>query len=330
MINKEQIKKIGLYVFSGIGILAILLAIFLFGKSTFPPFSSIKTSNNLSYDEGYFSDSVSEGTAMTPTANYKNRNQIKSSAVANNAVLQNNETMDRKITKNGELELLVKNAEITAQDITKKTNELNGFIQNVNIREVQEGVKSGTITIKVPADAFEQAIADFKTFGIKVEREAINSDDITEQYIDIEAQLKNYRAEEQGYLEVMKRAYTVEDILKVSQYLSNIRGQIDRLEGQIKYLNRQIEMSQIIVYLTAEAEVEIFGLRWRPLYEIQKSFRNLMSGLQVYINAIISFVFFLPVLLIWLTTLTFLIWLIAKIIKWLHKRKNSHNKILNQ
>jgi len=328
--NKEQIKKIGLYVLSGIGTLAILIAIFLFGRSIFFPFNSVKTLNSFSYSEGYYGNSVSGGTAMAPTVDYESRNQIKSSAVANDAMLQNSETTDRKITKNGELELLVKSAEITAQDITKKTNELNGFIQNVNIREVQEGVKSGTITIKVPADKFEQAMADFKTFGIKVEREAINSDDVTEQYVDMEAQLKNYRAEEQGYLEVMKRAYTVEDILKVSQYLSNIRGQIERLEGQMKYLDRQIAMSQITVQLTAEAEVEVFGLRWRPLYEIQKSFRNLLSGLQIYVNAIINFIFFLPVLLIWLTTLTFLIWLVAKIIKWLHKKRSNHNKIPNQ
>lgn len=328
--NKEKIKKIGLYVLSGIGTLAILITIFLFGKSIFFPFSNVKTLNSLSYSEGYFGDSVSGGMAMAPTVDYESRNQIKTSTVANDAVLQNSETTDRKITKNGELELLVKSAEITAQDITKKTNELNGFIQNVNIREIQEGVKSGTITIKVPADTFEQAMADFKTFGIKVEREAINSDDVTEQYVDMEAQLKNYRAEEQGYLEVMKRAYTVEDILKVSQYLSNIRGQIERLEGQMKYLDRQIDMSQITVYLTAEAEVEVFGLRWRPLYEIQKSFRNLLSGLQVYVSAIISFIFFLPVLFIWLATLAILLWLIAKIIKWLHKKRSNHNKILNQ
>lgn len=328
--NKEQIKKIGLYVLSGIGVLAILLAIYLFGKNTFLPLTSVKTLNSLSYGEDYYGDSASGGMAVAPTMDYDSRNQTKSLVTVSDSALQITDTTDRKITKNGEIELLVKDAEATAQEITSKANELGGFIQNANIREVEEGVKSGNLTIKLPADKFEQAMIDFKTFGLKVEREAINSDDVTEQYVDMEAQLKNYRAEEQGYLEVMKKANTVEDILKVSQYLSNVRGQIERLEGQIKYLDRQIEMSQITIYLTAEAEVEVFGLRWRPLYEIQKSFRNLLAGLQVYINAIISFVFFLPVLIIWLVTLALLVWLIAKIIKWLHKKRSNHNKIPNQ
>lgn len=171
------------------------------------------------------------------------------------------ELVERKITKNGELELLVQDAETSAKKITNKTLELGGFIQNTNIREVEEGVKSGSIIVKIPADKFTEALAAFKGYGIKVERELTNAQDVTERYIDLEAQLKNLRAEEEQYLEVMKQAYTVENILKVSQYLSRVRGQIERLEGQLKYLDRQVDMSTITTYLTAEAEIEVFGLR---------------------------------------------------------------------
>ena len=271
------------------------------------------------------------GVASAPMMDYGDETQMKTLSNTELTDETTINTVDRKITKNGDLQLLVQSAETTAQDITKKTNELGGFVQNSNIREVKDGVKSGTITIKVPADKFEQAITDFKTYGIKVERETVNSQDVTEQYVDLEAQLKNYQAEEQRYLEVMTRAYTVEDILKVSQYLARVRGQIERLQGQIKYLDRQIEMSQITVYLTAEAEIEVFGLRWRPLYEIQKSFRNMLSGLQVYANAVINFVLFLPLLLVWIISLGIIIWIIVKIIKWLvkktHRKKNINPPI---
>jgi len=318
MINKEKIQKISIYILAAIGLVAILGIIYFFLQK---PFGS-NLLKNPGYGTSYETMSV-VGMAQAPTMDSSFPENRLTNGEPVSQDYGNNELAERKVTKNGELEILVTDAEISAKKIADKTLQLGGIIQNTNIREVEEGVKSGTIIVKVPADKFTEAFAAFKNYGIKVERESTNAQDVTERYIDLEAQLKNLRAEEERYLEVMNRAFTVEDILKVSQYLSRVRGQIERLEGQLKYLNRQVDMSTITTYLTAEAEVEVFGLRWRPLYEMKKSFRNLLEGLQTYVNAAISFIFYLPVLLLWILSIVIIVWVVVKIIKWIAK-KNRH------
>lgn len=322
MANKEKVKSILLYLLAAVGGLAIILALFYFlqGGLRFGASVGKNYPNYESMGMGNLAQAPAMDSAMTES-------RMMTDETANQDY-GDSQLEERKVTKNGELELLVSDAEETATKIINKTLELDGFVQNSNIREIEEGVKSGTIVIKVPADKFDEAFNAFKDYGIKVEREITNSQDVTERYIDLEAQLKNLRAEEERYLDVMSRAYTVEDILKVSQYLSRVRGQIERIEGQLKYLDRQVDMSTITTYLTAEAEVEVFGIRWRPLYEIKKSFRHMLEGIQVYTNAAIAFILYLPVLLLWLISIFIIVWVIVKIIKWLTK-KFRHKKDSN-
>lgn len=322
--NKDKLKQISVYVFAAIGLVAILFSIFfIWGNRTSSP--GISFNKDVSYQTT--SDAMMGGSPLPSTTyEYRSAETTSDNSISNNEqTTGDNNLTDRKVTKNGELRLLVSDAEKIAEQINQTTISLGGFIQNQNIREIKDNTKSGTITVKVPAEKFDEAINTFKTLGIKVENITINAKDVTDQYIDLEAQLKNLKAEEERYLEVLNKAYSVEDILKVSQYLSRVRGQIERLQGQLIYLDRQIEMSTITVYLTAEAEVEVFGLRWRPLYEIKKSFQNLLQGLQTYVNIVIGFIFFLPVLLIWLLSIGFILWLLVKLIKWLN-RKNKLKK----
>jgi len=315
MMNKEKIKKISLSVMAAIGGLAIILVVYNLLSGGLR--SGIKTNKMLS---SY--DSVGMGNlGLAPTMDSVGiETRQLTEEITDNQDYGDSQLAERKVTKNGELELLVESADKVAQKISDKTKQLGGFVQNSNIREVEVGVKSGTIIIKVPSDKFEEAFRAFKDYGIKVEREITNSQDVTERYIDLEAQLKNLRAEEERYLDVMSRAFSVNDILQVSQYLSRVRGQIERIEGQLKYLDRQVEMSTITTYLTAEAEVEIFGIRWRPLYEIKKSFRNMLEGLQNYTNTAIAFIMYLPVLLLWIVSILLIVWVIVKIFLWLIRR----------
>lgn len=320
-----RFKQITVYLLAGIGVVAILFSVFFIWRSKHYS-SGISLNKTISYQTA--TDGMM-GAAPLPSTTYEYNatNDSRDLSVDSDTNTDTTANLaDRKVTKNGELKLLVKDAEETAEKINQTTMTLGGFIQNQNIRELKEGTKSGNITVKVPADKFDEAINNFKNLGIKVENITINAKDVTDQYIDLEAQLKNLKAEEERYLEVLNRAYSVEDILKVSQYLSRVRGQIERLQGQLIYLDRQIDMSTITVFLTAESEVEVFGLRWRPLYEIKKSLQNLLTGLQTYVNVVIAFVFFLPVLLIWILSLSLILWLFIKIIKWLIKRNKQKNQ----
>jgi hypothetical protein len=216
--------------------------------------------------------------------------------------------------------LIVDKAEVAAKSIQTITEGAGGFVSYSEIYEVSDGIKTGSVTVRVPADKFDQALTDIKKLANKVERENVDAQDVTEQYADLEAQLRNLRATENQYLEIMKKAAKVSDILEVQQRLSDVQGQIEQIQGQMQYLNRQVDMSTINVSLTAQADVQVFGIEWRPLFIAKQALRNLISGLTGYINFIIALIFFLPVLALWLVTLGIVLFLFWKVGKWLKKR----------
>lgn len=305
--NLIKVKKIATYFFTGLGILAAvyILAMILLGvgRSSFPSLtgSGYGIANPLgNIDIDKFSLGVEKGSGGKSASG--------------------NELTERKVVKDGSLSLLVKKAEEASSKIAEIAEDQGGFVSYSQIYEVKEGVKSGEVRVRVPADKFDETVGEIKKLAIKVEREAVNAKDVTEEYVDLEAQLRNLRAEEQQYLEIMKKAVRIEDILSVSQRLFDTRGRIERIQGQFQYLSRQVEMAAISIQLTAEPDVKIFGIYWRPLSVAKQSFRKMLSGLTGYADAMIGFVFGLPVFLLWLATGTVILVILGKLFNLVKKR----------
>lgn len=237
---------------------------------------------------------------------------------------------DRKVIKNASLSIIVKNINDTIRSVKTVASEVGGFVQNMVVSEnggvmpyrteqTEDLIKSGYIVIRVPSDKLDSALERIKAEAIKVSSENVTNQDVTEQFVDLEAQLRNTQREEQSYLAVLDRATKVEDILNISSRLSDVRGRIERLQGQINYLSRSIDMSTITVNLTSEADVEVFGVVWSPLVVIKEAIRNLLEQLVGYINALIRIIFSLPVLALWLATIGAGLYLIFKFIEFLKK-----------
>lgn len=314
--RREAIKKYGLYVLAGIGVLAILI---VFWKLVFkPPIVPYRFDKAISVaptprlisgqatggfpESGFFDESIS---VVSEVAFRETSAEVSESGLT-----------DRKIIKNGSLNIIVERAEETANEIKEIAKNFEGFVENVNIFEVSKDVKEGYITIRLPADRFDEAMEEIKALAIKVEREQVNARDVTEQFIDLEARLKNLKAEEEQYLKILKKAETVEDMLNVSKQLSNVRGRIEQIEGQLKYLSRQIDMSSISVHLTAIAEVEVFGIHWRPLTVAKQALKNMFEGFTKFVDAIIIFLIKLPIIILWIATIALLVFIVWKIGRW--------------
>ena len=232
-------------------------------------------------------------------------------------------TAERKVIQTGSLDLLVKSAEKTARDIQGVAERLGGFTASTDIYDIGQDAKAGTITVRVAGDKFNIAFDEIKKFAIKVERENSDAQDVTEEYVDLEAALKNLRAQETQYLEIMKKAETIEDILNVSSHLGEVRGQIEQIEGQLKYLSRQVDMASITASLIEEGDVKVFGLSWRPLYVAKQALRSMLAGLADYVDSMINFVFQLPVILLWLATIGLIFMVGWKILRWIWKKINN-------
>ena len=308
----RKVKKIGFYVFAGIGLVGVLLFVGVVCSFVFK-----KSINNVQLETSFYSDgalqSISEGTLKSSTG--INSQNATNGLAQQIEPMEEGELTERKVVRNGSLSILVKKTEEIAENIQNIAKDLDGFVSYSRIYEVSEGTKSGVVTIRVPANFFDQAMNKIKELAIKVEDENTNSSDVTERFIDLEARLENLKAEEEQYIQVMEKAQTVEDILNVSQRLSTVRGKIEQIQGQLKYLSNQIDMSTITITLTAEEDVELFGIRWRPLYVIKQSFRNMLSGVRGYLYALIKFVFTLPILILWLGSIALLLFIVWKFLK---------------
>jgi hypothetical protein len=230
------------------------------------------------------------------------------------------QNIDRKVIKDGSLSLLVKSADQTARDMKGIAQRLGGFVSSADIYEITAGTKTGSVTIRVPSDRFDQAMEDAKKLAIKVEHENVSAQDVTEQYVDLESRLKNLQAQETQYLQILKQAVKIPDILQVTAQLDQVRMQIEQIQGQLKYLSRQVDMASISASLTEETDVQVFGLRWRPLVVVKQAFSDMLSSLQVYVDSLIKIVFALPSILLWLATIGLIIFIGWKILHWFWKR----------
>jgi hypothetical protein len=182
-------------------------------------------------------------------------------------------TEDRKIVKEGSITLEVEDIAETMDEVAEMADELNGYVVSSYKHEYERGV-SGHITIRVPVEEFEEAFVRLRQLAVAVPYETTEARDVTEEYVDLEAQLSNLQATEAQYLVLLEKAETVEEMLKVQKELSNVRGQIEQIEGRMKYLQQTSETSLIEVSLQ---ETQGLAEPWNASAALQSAVRGLTT-----------------------------------------------------
>jgi len=209
-------------------------------------------------------------------------------------------TEDRKIVKTGSMTLEVEDIAETMDEVAEMADELNGYVVS-SYKYDYEGRVSGRIVIRVPFEKFEEAFARLRQLAIAVPYETTTAEDVTKEYVDLEAQLSNLLATEDQYLALMEKADNVEDMLKVQRELSHVRGEIEQIEGRMKYLEQTSETSLIEVNLQ-----ETRGLA-EP-WSASAAFQSAVRGLTTFGRGLATVVIWLgifcwawiPPLVIWL------------------------------
>jgi uncharacterized protein DUF4349 len=210
--------------------------------------------------------------------------------------------VDRKIVRTCSLDLIVQKPAEAADKIRLLAESMGGFLVESQIGGGQEAT-SGSLTIRVPAARFDEARAGIRKLGLRVQSERIQAQDVTKQYVDEEAGLRNLRATESQYLMILKQSRTVKDTLDVSEKIGEVRGQIEQQQAEFEALSKQIETAAISVSLESETEARVFGMNWRPLYQMKLAVREGLDGLANYASTMTAAVFLLPSVLLWLATI---------------------------
>lgn len=158
---------------------------------------------------------------------------------------------DRLIARTTGVSMNVSGISQAIDAITDAVIRRGGYVASTNFKNDGDRAQA-TLSVRVPSRDADDFLREARRIGSKVNEENTTSQDVTEEYADLGAQLRNLQATEQQYLDLMRRAQTVEDILKVQQQLSNVRGQIERTHGRIQSLERRTDFSQVNFTLLAD------------------------------------------------------------------------------
>lgn len=158
-------------------------------------------------------------------------------------------TIDRKIIRNATLNLQVKEVGPAYEQVTHLATVNGGFIASSRLSYDREGNQIGTVTLKVPAHRYEVVLSELRRLAVKVEDEQAGSNDVTEEYTDLQAHLRNLEATEAQYLEFLKQAKTINEVLAVQDRLNTVRREIERIKGRISLLDRLSDLATITVTL---------------------------------------------------------------------------------
>ncbi len=155
------------------------------------------------------------------------------------------EEYDRKIIKNADVTLDVEDYKYTVAEIKNKVMLMNGYIVNENTSVVgPEDVLRGNLQVRVPQTYFEKMLEEMDVLG-KVKNRNIYSQDVTEEYVDIDSRLKALQTKEERLLAILSKSGQLSDILAVENELANTRAQLESLTGRLRYLDNRTEFSTI-------------------------------------------------------------------------------------
>jgi len=264
-------------------------------------------------------------------ANYKNSEQ----AAANTQATEFEEATDKAVTASDEPQsssTTTKNdiLNITSEQKVIKTGNLNIEVEDYKeaivkihniIKQYQSYVSSeqenhssyqlyNTIVIRVAKEKFDDMVQQLEKVGSKVNSKNIVVQDVTEEYVDIQARLKTKKEVEQRYLDLLKQAHSINEILSVENELRVIREEIEAKEGRMKFLENQTGFSTITLYVYQQ-----YDNPYEPNFgdKISKAVETGWNGIKIFV---VGLFYLWPM---WVILAGVLIWL-----RWFIKRKKRN------
>jgi hypothetical protein len=234
-----------------------------------------------------------------------------------NSSVEPQPAQQRLVIRTAEMSIVVSNTLEQINAISKLAAQYGGFVVQSGTSKVGNDALQGQITLRVDAKNFDAALSDIRRLAVDVQSENIRGEDVTAEFVDLEAQLKNLEAAEAQLNKIMEQAFNTEDVLNVYQQLTQIRGQIEQIKGRMKFLSQSAALSTINVNLIPDAlaqPVEVGG--WRLEGVAKDAVEALIATLQGLASITVWFVIvILPVLVIFAIPVVLVIWLIRRALR---------------
>lgn len=222
----------------------------------------------------------------------------------------------RLIIRNARLSLVVEDPEVASERISALVEELDGYVVSLQLSKYDQDVRAN-LTVRVPAERLNAALVQLRELALEVRQQSLSGEDVTQEYVDLQARLRHLEATEAQLLTFLEAAEDTEATLSVYAELRRIQEEIERIKGRSQYLEQSSALSTIDIELIPESApqpVEVTG--WRPQGALRDALDALVDTCQFLVDALIwSLVYALPVFVL---PLVVLIWLARR---WLRRRK---------
>ena len=252
--------------------------------------------------------SMEAPSASAPAAPYSAEAGLQAmpTAGADQAMSSNVPASDRLVIKNANVTVEVERVAEAEATLRVRAEQLGGYVVSVQTYGSDEEMIS-IITFRVPVERFDEALSGVESMARRVLNRSVSGDDVTEEFVDLESRLRNLEATREQLLALLERAQRVEDALQVNQALSDVQGQIEQIQGRMKYLRDSAALSTISAELRpVPPQPEIVEENsWQPLRVAREALGGLVSFAQALAYLGIVLLVWLP---IWLPLILFTRW----------------------
>jgi hypothetical protein len=231
-------------------------------------------------------------------------------------------SLDRMIIRTVTMTIAVDDVQDVFHKVEALAASQNGYLAGSQIRQDGDR-KVATVTLRVPADTatYEATLQQLRSLAKDVVDEQSQAQDVTDQYVDLDARLRNLRASEDGLLQLMGKAQKIDDILAIQRELTNVRGQIEQIQGQKQVLERKADLATITLTIREAGTVARPG--WSAGTTFTEAFKALGSALRGLTVFAIWLAVFFP---IWGGFLA-VIWLFAWFVQRLFRRRRTSRSL---
>ena len=218
----------------------------------------------------------------------------------NGATASQAEQPVRLIIRNADMTIVVQDTQARLDEINKIAAEFGGYVASTSTSQADKNSLQAQVTLRVESAKLDAALDRIRKLAVEVRSESIRGDDVTAEFVDLDAQLKNLEAAEAQLKEIMAKAEKTEDVMAVFEQLTTIRGQIEQIKGRMKYLSQSASLATVNLTLIPDVlaqPVQIAG--WRPEGVAKDALEALISALQGLATLAIWFaIVLLPILII--------------------------------
>jgi hypothetical protein len=205
--------------------------------------------------------------------------------------------LDRMIIRNVTMMLSVDDVSQAFQQVEMIAASVGGSVTGSSLK--QEGERtSASMMLRIPADqrTYNSTMEQLRKLAVRVPEESLSSQDVTEEFVDLESTLRNLQATEARLVSLMERAQKVDEVMAVQREITNVRGQIERIEGRRRFLERRSELTTINLTLRDAAAPTLGQPRgWSPAATFEEAFTALTRSMQLFARVGIWLIVWLPV-----------------------------------